>query len=219
MNVIIVGGNQSADYIIKTFTRSSIPFIVVNGSKEIANKLSRNNNIEVYCGPTNKLATYEDLQIKNYDLVVALEDDDIRNYIIVALLKKFFNVKRAICSINDPHNYSIFKELGVDSPISNSYLLAEQIINNSDIGELTKSVKLEDGKVAIIDISLKKGYKVVGQTLTEIQFPVRASVNCICRGKEIIIPDGTTRLLENDRVIITLSAEDQRKIISFIKQK
>ncbi|MCQ2792468.1 MAG: NAD-binding protein [Bacilli bacterium] len=218
LNAIIVGGDKSTDYIIKTFINNNIPFIVVNGNREVAEYLSKNNNIEVYYGPTNKLSTYQDLNLENIDLVVAMEKSDVKNYTIVALLKKYFDVKRSIAIVNDPDNLEAFHLLGVDVPISNSYLLAQSILNDSNIHELTKRVTIENGEISIIEITLRPYYKIVGQTLMEIKFPVPVTVCAVCRKEVIIVPNGGTRFLEGDRLIISLFSKDQHKIIKFIKR-
>lgn len=218
MRAIIVGGDTNADYIVKTFIRNHIPFIVVNQDKHVADFISKHNHIDVYCNATNKLYTYNELHINNYDLVVALENDDIKNYIIVMMLKKNFNVKKAICTVNDPDNVSIFRELGVDTPICSSHLLSQRILNDSDIESVMKTLSLENDKIVITELSLKDDYAIVGKEIKDVIFPRIANISCIYRSFQIIIPKGNTKLLPGDRLIICSEAKDQKEIIDFIKK-
>ncbi len=219
MRAIIVGGDTNADYIIKTFIKNHIPFIVVNEDKKIAEYISKRNHIEVYCNATNKLYTYKELAIENYDLVVALENDDIKNYIIVMMLKKHFNVKKAICTVQDPDNVSIFRELGVDAPISSSLLLAQRILNDSDIESVMKTLSFENDKIIITEVTLKHEYEIIGKQIKDIVFPKLANISCIYRSYQIIIPKGDTKFYPGDRLIICSESKNQKEIIDFIKKE
>lgn len=218
IHAIIVGGGYSADYVIKSFAKNHIPFIVVNEDKEVCTRLSKSNHIEVYCSPTNKEFTYKDLNINKYDLVVALEEDDVKNYIIVTMLKKMFKVKRGMCTVNDPDNVEIFKKLGVDAPISSSLLLSKQILNESNIESVLKTYTFEDNHISITEITLKHEYKIVGKTIADSNFPQDATICCIYRSNNVIIPRGSTTFQDGDRLVICCTSEKQKKVIDFIKK-
>jgi len=219
MRAIIVGGDYSADYIIKTFIKNHIPFIVVNHDKEVCEYLSKRNHIDVYCNATNKAYTYKELRVDNYDLVVALDESDVKNYVTVMMLKKYFNVKKAICTVSDPDNVKLFRELGVDTPICSSHLLAQRILNDSDIETVMKTLSLENDKIVITELTLRKKYKIVGKEIKDIVFPKLANISCIYRSFQIIIPKGDTKLLTGDRLVICSESKDQEEISEFIKEE
>lgn len=218
LKVIVLGGDYSSDYVIKMFTKNSVPPIVVNEDKEIAKYLSKRNNISVYCSPINKLFTYDNLNITDYDLVIALDRDDIKNYIAISLLKTYFNVKKAICVVSNPDNVESFKRLGIDSAIAGSQILAQHILNDSGIEALVKSISIESDKIFITEITLKSVYLVVGKALKNIKFPCAANVACIFRNDEVIVPNGETVLLTGDKLVVCSSRENQKTIIKFIKK-
>ncbi|MCQ2793836.1 MAG: NAD-binding protein [Bacilli bacterium] len=217
IHAIIVGGDRNANFIVKAFAKNHIPFVVVNEDPEVAKYLSQENHIDVFCSATNKLHTYQELDVKNYDLVVALEQDDIKNYIIVSLLKKHCKVKKAICTVNDPDNVSIFRDLGVDTPISSSYLLAQRIMNDSDIASVMKTLSLENDNIVITEVTIQKEYLVAGKQIKDIAFPEPANISCIYRSPNVIIPRGDTVLMVGDNLIICSTAKSQKAIIDFIK--
>jgi len=219
LRAIIVGGDYSADYIIKAFAKNHIPTIVINENKDVAKYITKHNHISVYCSPTNKLFTYRNLNVDNYDLVVALENDDVKNYVIISLLKTNFNVKRAICKVSNPDNVEIFKQLGVDTPISSSHLLAQRILNDSNIESVMKTLSLENDQIVITEITLKKNYKIVDKTVKDINFPIAGNISCIYRTPKVIIPNGNTILHEGDRLVVCTTTNSQKSIIEFIKKE
>lgn len=219
LRAIIVGGDYSADYIIKAFARNHVPTIVVNENKDVAKYLSKHNHISVFCSPTNKLFTYKDLGIDNYDLVVALENDDVKNYIIITLLKNHFNVKRAICTIQNPDNVEIFRMLGIDTPISSSHLLAQRILNDSNIESVMKTLSLENDQIVITEITLKSSYQIVDKAIKDIGFPEAGNISCIYRSPKVIIPNGNTILHEGDRLVVCSTKNLQKQVVDFIKKE
>lgn len=219
MRAIIVGGNLEADFVIKAFKKQKFSFVVVNGNQEIAKSLSNDNDIVCYCNETNKKYTYEDLDIANFDLVVALEEDDIRNFIICHILKHNFGVKKSICTVKDPDNVEVFKQLGIDSPISASFLLTQRIVNESNIESLIKTLTIENDRIAITEITVKGTWLIENKAIKDIHLPFAANISCIYRNSTIIIPRGDTIICPGDTLIIVSSAKEQNDIIDFLKME
>ena len=219
LRALIVGGDLSANYVIKSFKQNHIDIVVLNEKKDVCEYLSKQNHIGVYCSPTNKLYSYNELKINNFDLVVALENDDVRNYIIVSLAKKFFHVKRAICTVKNPENVKIFKALGIDTPICNSHLLAQQILNDSDIESVMKTLSLENDQIMITEITLRPSYLITNKLIMDIAFPETANISCIYRAPKVIIPKGNTKLLAGDRLVICCTSKTKNRVINFIKKE
>ena len=83
--------------------------------------------------------------------------------------------------VQNPKNVSIFKSLGIDSAISSTYLLGEQIRNISSVENLINTLSLEDSKILIVEIRITKESRVVGKTLKDINISDLGSISCITR--------------------------------------
>src|SRR5690554_4400434 len=133
MKIVIVNGKHEADYVVQSFNKRKNELIVINDSKEFSEYISYKNNIPVFYGDATKHYTLLDAKIEKADLLIALSDDDIENYVISKYAKEIFNVRKVICLVKNPKKVEIFKKLGIDTPISSIYLLTENIKQVSSI--------------------------------------------------------------------------------------
>ena len=123
MNILICGGRLEADYILSAFKKRGNRIVVMNPDEATAELLSEHYDIDVVKTDPTKIYSFELADVFDYDLVVSLMDRDCENFVVCKIAKELFNIKKAICTVSNPNNVAIFQRLGIDSPISASYLL------------------------------------------------------------------------------------------------
>jgi trk system potassium uptake protein TrkA len=219
MKIIVCGGNKEADFVIREFKKGGHRIAVINGNEIIAKQLSENNGLDVILSDPTKIYSYTDSNVYNYDLIVSLLENDEDNFVVCKIAKQLFNVKKAICTVQNPDNVAIFKALGVDSPISASYLLTEKIKGESDVESLIKTLSMENEKIMITEIKIKNTFAIVGKTLKEVTFPHECNVCYIYRDSTMIIPRGDTKIEGEDTVVIASTPNDQEDIVSYLKRE
>jgi len=219
MKIVICGGNKEADFVIRAFKKAGHTITVINGNEAIARQLSENNGIDVILSDPTKVYSYKDADVYDYDLIVSLLENDEDNFVVCKIAKQLFNVKKAICTVQNPDNVDVFKKLGVDSPISASYLLTEKIKGESDVESLIKTLSLENEKIMITEILIKDTFALVGKCLKEVKFPHECNVCCIYRDSTMIIPRGDTKIASGDTVVIASTPSDQEEIVSYMKRE
>jgi len=219
MKIIISGGDKQADFVIREFKKTGNKLIVINGDEKEAKYLSGQNEIDVQLNDPTKVFSYREASIEGFDLIISLLEKDEDNFVACSIAKKIFGVKRAICTVQNPDNVQLFEAMGIDSPISASYLLAEHIKGESDVDSLLKTLSLEHDKIAITEIRIKKNFSIAGKILKDIAFPQVCNVCCIYRDPAVIIPRGTTQILEDDTLVFASSSLDQDEILNFVKRE
>lgn len=219
MKIVIAGGGHAADYVIKAFKKRSNKLIVINSSKETVQYLTKSNKIPVFYGEPYKENVLSDANINDCDLFIALDENDTDNFVSCMLAKKIYNAKKCICIVSNPKNVDIFRNLGVDSVISSSYLLINSIVSESSLEKFTKSMSFEDDKIVLTEIVVKENYVISEKQIMEIKFPKTGTISCIYRKPNVIIPNGQTVILPNDKLFIVSSPKEQKNIISFIEQE
>lgn len=218
MKIVIADGNHAADYIIKSFRKHTNKLIVINSDKKTANYLTKANHMPVYYGPPYKCDVLETAHINDCDLFIALGEVDTNNYVACMLAKKVFNAKKCICIVSNPKNVDIYRQLGIDSVISSTYLLATSIFNESSLEKLTKSMMLENDKIILTEIIVKDSYEITEKQIMEINFPKTGTISCIYRNPNVIIPNGKTVIMPGDNLFIVSAIKDQKSIISFVQR-
>ena len=153
----------------------------------------------------------------NADVIIALGEDDIANYITCITAKRFFNVKKAICRVLNPKRVEIFKKLGIDTVISSIYMLAQAIKEEANIESVLKSIAMDDERIVISEIMVKKEYNLHGMQIMDLKLPQHMNIACIVRGDEVIIPNGRTIVDLDDRMYIVSAKADQDLLYKYLE--
>ena len=216
MRIIIAGGNHEADYIIKTLKKRGNKLLVISEDPTVAKYLSSSNKINVYVGDITKLYVYEDVDASNFDLFIALSTNDTENYVACLIAGKLFNIPRCICTVVNPKNVDLFKNLGINYVISSTHLLSSAIRDEISFEDIIKTMRFENDQIVLTEIVIQEEYTIAGKKLMEAKFPSYANVSCVYRNPEVIIPRGDTIILPNDKLIIVTEPKNQKRVIEFV---
>lgn len=218
MKIVIAGGRHAADYIIKKFKSSSNKLIVINESREIAQYLTKSNRIPVFYGEPYKYFVLDEAHVEDADIFIALGNVDTDNYVSCLLAKRVFKVKKVICTVNNPKNVELYRELGIDSVISSTQLLASSVMNESSIEDLIKTMSLEDEQIVLTEVVMRPNFSIVNKRIMDINFPKNGNISCIYRKPTVIIPNGQTIILPKDKLLVVTTPKYQKEILSFIQK-
>lgn len=219
MKIIVSGGDHQADFVIHEFKKNGNKIVVINEDEKTAHYLSSQNGIDVFLNDPTKVYSYEEASVYGFDLIISLLPKDEDNFVACSIAKRLFGVRKAICTVNDPDNVRIFKSLGVDSPISASYLLTERIKGESDVESLIQTLSLENDKITITEFKVKRGFLIVGKPLRDFVFPKPCNVCCLYRDPSVLIPRGDTEVREGDTLILASASSDQDEVVAYLRKE
>lgn len=220
MIVVIANGNLEAAYVIDSFKEDRHnKIIVINSDRTIAEYLRSHKHVDVYVGSPWRSYALEEAGVYDADLFVSLSDNDTDNYVSCILAKKVFNVRKCICLVKNPDNVEIYKQLGIDSVISSTYLLSQNIRTESLEGRLIRSMNLDSNKIVMVEATLLSRYRICNKPIMEIGFPSYANIAYIMRGEEFIIPKGNVVLKPRDTLVIACSKEDEKELTKYLTQR
>ena len=219
MKIVIADGGHAADYVIKTFKKRGNKLIIINSNKDLVQYLTKSNRVPVFYGDPSKTNVLSDAHIEGSDIFVALGDRDADNFVSCLLAKQIFGVKKCICIVSNPKNVETYRELGIDSVISSTYLLATSIESESSLEKLTKSMRFEDDKVVLTEIIVKDNYLLANKQIMDINFPKCGTISCVYRKPNVIIPNGKTVILPNDCLFTVSAVKDQKLIIDYAQRE
>jgi len=219
MKIVIAGGSYEAEYIIKMFHSHKNDLIVINPSKEEAEILIKREHVAVYVGSPWRYFVLDEANAHDADVFIALCEKDADNYASCLLAKKCFGAKKCICVVNNPLNVNLYKDLGIDSVVSSTYLLGQTIKSESSMEELIKTLSIENDRICMIEAVVLSKYKIAGKKLMNIEFPKYASISCVYRDSQLVIPNGQIEIRPRDKLLIVCAPENQEKVLAFIQQE
>lgn len=219
MKVLITGGRNEADFVIKMFKEEKNQIIVVNGDKDFCKYLSKENRVKVLFGDPTKVTVLQDAGVMDCDLVIALSSKDEDNFVICQIAKEVFGISKAICTVSNPKNVDVFHKLGIDSVVSSTFLLLQTIKAESSLENVVKALSLEQDKIAMLEFVLNnKNMSIIGKTLAQLSNTNKYNVSCIYRNNQVIIPSGNTEIKFHDKLFVITTNADKDEVIKYIQQ-
>lgn len=202
--VTILGGGMIALQLARLLEDSKQVFDVkiIEKSEQRCETLCRHlDKTLVLQGDVTEIAMLKEEDTDRADAVIAATGDD-RTNIVAALLARQFGVNKIICEVMKPQFVPVYSTLGIDSVINPRLLAASQILRLIRREEVVALSILQNEKAEVVEIVLPEKAKVINKKVSEADFPRGMLIGSIVRNNEIIIPNGDTRLMAGDHLII-----------------
>ena len=216
MKIVVAGGRQKADFLIGSLLNKNHKLIVINDDLNYCEYLAQNHQMPIVFGEPCKQYVLDEAKINGYDVIIALKPDDADNLEICQSAKRLYGIKKAVCIVSNPKNVDVFKKLGVNTVISATYTIANIIEQASTIENLIKTLSIEDEKVILSEVLVNEDYPVKNKKIMDIKFPSNVIVSCIVRNHDMIVPNGQTVILQNDKLLVISTPENQPSAIKAI---
>lgn len=156
-----------------------------------------------------------ELNINTYDLLVASTSSDETNTVICALAKKL-GCSQTIARIRNPEYMEqldfIKNEMGIDYIVNPDLATAQAIEKYLLKSYIFHSGDFASGKVQMLDFNIGYSEEFVGKKIMELEDFDDLLITAISRSGEIIIPNGSTTLLEMDVIHVMGKANDINRI-------
>src|SRR5207302_117112 len=155
----------------------------------------------------------EEAKLGEADVIVAATGDDEDNLVISLLAKQEFAVPRVLARVNHPENEWMFTEQwGVDTAVSPPHILTSLVEEAVSVGDLVRLLKLERGKVSLVELTLEGDSQVVGHPMYELRLPLDSAIVAIVREEHVVIPQPETVLAAGDEVLAIATPEVEEEL-------
>jgi trk system potassium uptake protein TrkA len=150
----------------------------------------------------------EKADVGSCDVLVAATGDDEDNLVTSLLAKQEFGVPRVLARVNHPRNEWLFNEQwGVDAAVSPPHILTALVEEAVTVGDLVRLLRLEGGKVALVEVTLPEGSPVAGRPLYELRMPADSTIVAVLREGHVVIPQPETVLGVGDEIVALAAPE------------
>jgi trk system potassium uptake protein TrkA len=169
-------------------------------------------SVTVLLGDACEPYVLEEAKLGQADVIVAATGDDEDNLVVSLLAKQEFAVPRVLARVNHPENEWMFTEQwGVDTAVSPPHILTSLVEEAVSVGDLVRLLKLERGKVSLVELTLEEDSRAVGRPMYELRLPLDSAIVAIVREEHVVIPQPETVLAAGDEVlaIATPEVEDE----------
>lgn len=215
--IIIIGGRTQTRSLAEALLVKGHKVTVISPDESFCERLSEINGLTVIEGDGRLTSVLDDADVNQYDIAITMYDHDADNLVTCQLCKKVYGVKKTISLASDIKRKPLFDEMGIDSVISATDMIASTLEQQTVSHEFSRIVPTTDGRIRISEVGVTKNSPVVGKALSEIKLPKQTIIGCIIRDDQIIVPYGATVISAADNLLIITTAEKENEAVRVIK--
>ena len=151
--------------------------------------------------------------LRDADVLIAATGDDEDNLVVSLLAKQEFAVPRVVARVNHPVNEWLFDDQwGVDLAVSPPHMLTALVEEEVSSGDLVHLLKLQRGKVELVEVRLDGNSPAVDRRVEELDLPGGATLVAVLREGHVVTCRGTTPLVEGDEVLALVGEEQVEQL-------
>ena len=220
MRIAIAGAGNVGTFVASDLRGRGNDVVLIEQSKDQVERVQHDSGLDVnwVVGDACEIHTLDEAVLSSCEVVVAATGDDEDNLVISLLAKQEFAVPRVITRVNHPDNEWLFTESwGVDIAVSTPHLLTSLVEEAVSVGDLVKLLRLEQGKVALLEVTLAEGSPADGTTVGALSLPADSSLVAVVRDGHVIAPRSETPLHAGDEVLALAGVEaenDLRRVLT-----
>jgi trk system potassium uptake protein TrkA len=203
MRVVVTGAGAVGRHLAADLAARGHDVTLIEQDKEILEHVRPDlPGVNTLLGDACEPWVLEDAQLSDADVVVAATGDDEDNLVTSLLAKTEFAVPRVLARVNHPNNEWLFTDQwGVDQAVSPPHILTAMVEEAVTSGDLVRLLRLEGGRVSIVEMTLASDSPGVGKPLYETRMPSDSAVVAILREGHVVIPQPETVLTAGDEVV------------------
>ena len=214
MKVVVTGGGAVGRHLSVDLAARGHDVTLIEQEGTLANQLQKwATGVQVVHGDACEPWVLEEARLAEAEVVVAATGDDEDNLVTSLLAKQEFAVPRVLARVNHPKNEWLFTEQwGVDAAVSPPHILTAMVEEAVTVGDLVRLIRLEGGRVSLVEMTLPPDSPSAGKPLYELRLPADSAIVAILREGHVVIPQPESVLAAGDEVV-ALSTPDSESAL------
>ena len=207
MRVVIGGGGAIGRHLAADLHERGHDVVLIEQNRDVADQIPQwAPGVEVLLGDACEPWVLEKADVAAAEVVVAATGDDEDNLVMSLLSKQEFGVPRVLARVNHPKNEWMFTDQwGVDDAVSPPHILTAMVEEAVSVGDLVQLLRLERGRVALVELRLPADSENAGRPLYELRLPTDSAVVAILRDGHVVIPQPESVIAAGDEILALAS--------------
>lgn len=202
MKAIIVGAGETGFHIAQSLSNQGHSIVVIDTQEEALEQVRDSLDVLAILGDGCSHRVLEEGGAKGSDFLAAVTNNDRVN-IVASLLAKTYRVPRVVARISSPQqldNPLLLKETGLYT-VYPEKVVADKIAQLIEVPFASLSEVFVEGRVQMLKLEVKKGARLEGRRLSELERLSSWILVAHSRAGKITIPRGDTLIRSGDYVI------------------
>lgn len=200
--VMIAGGGKSGLYLAQKLSKFGVAVKIIEIDKNRCQYLSEHlDNVMILHGDATDPNLLEDENIDEMDAFVTVTGFDEEN-LLLALMAKQHNIEDVVAKVSRKSYAQLIEKMGISMALNPLDMSATNILRYIQGSTHIIFSQLIQGQAEFIELVADSRMHLLNRPLKELELPEDVLIAAIHRGEESIIPNGDTKILEGDRVIL-----------------
>ncbi len=223
MKIVIVGAGKLGFDLARVLSQENHDIIIIDKDSEAIKPIAENFDVMTVVGNGASVKILEEIQVKTADILLAVTDNDELN-IIACMFAKRFGVRTTVARVRNPDYTSelpsvlAYTNFGIDLLINPEYLAAQEIFRLIEVPTATSLEYFAEGKLSMIGIKIDDNLDIAGKKISELNLE-KYTIVAVIRKEQVIIPNGNTQLLQNDKIFVLGKTAGFHNLNGLIKLK
>ncbi len=223
MKIAIAGGGKLGLKIAEALFNGNHSVTIIDKDEAVIEKVSNSMDILTINANAKQISTLEEMEIHEYDTLLAATDSDEQNIVIASFAKKL-GCKRVIARIRDMEHMNqldfIKDNMAIDHIVNPDLSITVEIYKYLVEKYTLSNGIFSSGKISLLEFKVNKMPEIIGVSMTRISdfFP-NMLVVAISRNGKVIVPHGDTNINKNDVVYIVGEKEPIEKLSHSVHEK
>ena len=203
MKCIVIGGGNTGSYVAGLLLKSNCTVRIIENRDDVLQKLRAELPAEVIVpGSGTDPGLLEAAGVADADVVAAVTGSDEVNLVASTIAKFEYGVRRVVARVNNPKNAWLYgAEMGVDVALNQADLMARLAVEGMALKHIFTLLELDHGGYSIVQSVVDDGAAAAGKSVRDLAFPEHALLIAIFRGKDVVIPRGSTVIEAGDQIL------------------
>lgn len=222
MKIVIVGGGKVGNAICKEL-EEHCDIVLIDNDPTVVEMAFSQYDIQAVVGNGADVNIQREATVENADMFLAVTSSDELN-LVSCIVAKELGVKYIIARVRDPEYRNsvnfIRDRLGITAVINPEEEAAKKIAQIMQYPTALGIETFADGQVHLVSVLIEENTFLKDLTLKEFDesFDGKLLICIVERDGEAFIPNGSTKILEEDIIHITGSMEDLNKFYRNFKE-
>jgi trk system potassium uptake protein TrkA len=220
MKVVVTGAGKVGRHLATDLADRGHEVTLIEQDKQAATRAALDvpETVNVLLGDACEPYVLDEAKLGEAEVLVAATGDDEDNLVTSLLAKQEFAVPRVLARVNHSENEWMFTEQwGVDAAVSPPHILTALVEEAVTVGDIVRLLKLERGKVSLVELTLKPGSNILGKPMYELRLPLDSAIVAIIRQEHVVIPQPETVMAEGDEVLAIARPEVEEELRSALE--
>lgn len=206
--VMIIGGGKTGYYLSRRLAEYGAKVKVIEKDRKRCHYLATKlKNVMILNGDGADIPFLMEEGLEDMDAFVTATGYDEEN-LLLALTAKNHGIKDVISKVSHVSYKDLVAKLGVDVVLNPLDISATSILRSIRGSKRVLSSVLLQGQAELMEVYAHSNMSMINIPLKKLNLPPWILIAAIHRGTETIIPDGETRIMDGDRVIIVCMISD-----------